>query len=764
VSNEDERKSNASETTEQLIAAGKLERAAQRLEQQGRLGAARELYEQLWDFSSAARVARRADDIPATLLNELRGGDALAVQLTVDSLGDADVQTLAACALVCEQRGEPRHAAVLRERAGQFELARAHYERAGSLADAARLARQSGDTRGAIELYRRQLARQAEPALTNDSSALVQNRIRFELAQLLLHHGRHEEALPLLQPLWQHATPLAKDAAIGCIAALQRAGYSRAARATLAAIEAKLAISLSLEACLTDERFLPLETESERVVLAGRYRLDELVGSGGMSRVYRATDLVRHQRVAVKVFSALGGARGREGRRRFVREALLTGKLAHPNIVSCLDYSDDGFMVLEYMGGGNLASRVPPALPLSACRTIMLQLLSGLLAAHQHGIVHRDIKPSNIFFNDAGVAKLGDFGVAHLQDQRLTRTGAVIGTLAFMSPEQIRGDTISFASDLYALGATLHTMLTGRHPYEPPDILKKHLESPVPQPCAVNPALPSVCDAVIGRCMAKEPHDRYPSLDALRDHIKRLPARASKDAPSVTAAIDSTPIDTGAATLRYLPEGRPRRLGDIELIAARDRELGRPVVLVRFLDPSDRSRARQLLRAAARGNERLQRVLALSANVAVLASDPESWPHPCSQLPTPLELCRQLAQALIPLHDERIAHGAIERRAVRCIDDSCELSLVRALERLGAPNASLASLAPAADVSSIAQLTRLALPEGLKDASALARWAEREQQRQREAERTAHRETQLHEALKTAPRELLDRLAQQRDD
>src|SRR6185295_5795979 len=138
----------------------------------------------------------------------------------------------------------------------------------------------------------------------------------------------------------------------------------------------------------------------------------------------------------------------------------------------------------------------------------------GLRAAHAHGVVHRDIKPANVFLGAAGEAKLGDFGVAHLQELGATQTGGFIGTLAFMSPEQITGAPLSYACDVYALGVTLFQMLTGHLPFLGPDFVGAHLGTPPPPPSSHKPAL-SPFDALLARMLAKDPRARHESLEEL---------------------------------------------------------------------------------------------------------------------------------------------------------------------------------------------------------------------------------------------------------
>src|SRR4029077_4460546 len=209
------------------------------------------------------------------------------------------------------------------------------------------------------------------------------------------------------------------------------------------------------------------KTSRDREIVAGRYRLDRLLGAGASGRVFLATDEVTNRQIAIKMFFA-AGARGGAAYERFVREARLASTLRHPSLVEVYDVSvERGFLVMEFLPGGSLAQRMAAGERLSALhvRRMALDVIGGLEAAHHRGVVHRDVKPANIFFDARGTAKLGDFGVAHLVDLGQTQTGGLIGTLAYMSPEQITGAPISIAADLYALGVTVFEVVTGRLPF-----------------------------------------------------------------------------------------------------------------------------------------------------------------------------------------------------------------------------------------------------------------------------------------------------------
>ena len=209
---------------------------------------------------------------------------------------------------------------------------------------------------------------------------------------------------------------------------------------------------------------------TDREVIAGRYRLDEMLGSGGAGRVFRARDEVSGRDVAIKLWST-ELARGNQAYERFVREAKVASTLRHANLIECYGFSAEmGYIVMELMAG-SLADRVSDAMTEKSVRRMALDVLGGLELAHQRGIIHRDVKPANVFFDARGIAKLGDFGVAHLTDLGQTQTGGLIGTLAYMAPEQITGARLTITADLYSLGVTVFEALTGRPPFLGPDFV-----------------------------------------------------------------------------------------------------------------------------------------------------------------------------------------------------------------------------------------------------------------------------------------------------
>ena len=259
-------------------------------------------------------------------------------------------------------------------------------------------------------------------------------------------------------------------------------------------------------------------------MLADRYRVDELVARGGMSEVYRGWDVRLDRRVAVKVLAGWLAADG-DAVRRMEREARAVARLQHPNVVAVYDHGeDDGgtpFLVMEWIEGRSLKDVVADGpLPEQEARRITLQLLAALEHAHEHGIVHRDIKPQNVLITPDGTAKLTDFGIARSIDAThgLTMAGQIVGTAAYLSPEQAKGQPVTAASDVYSVGAMLFELITGRPPFVADTAMATalmHVDDPVPAVRALRRDASPAIAAVVARAMAKPPADRYPSAAAM---------------------------------------------------------------------------------------------------------------------------------------------------------------------------------------------------------------------------------------------------------
>jgi serine/threonine-protein kinase len=265
--------------------------------------------------------------------------------------------------------------------------------------------------------------------------------------------------------------------------------------------------------------------ESPKIPDIGKYRILELVGEGAMGVVYKAVDTVLDRTVAIKVMND-AIARQDELRQRFLREAQAAASLQHPNVVSIYDMGEvDGhlYIAMEFVQGADLESLYLSTVTMSLQEKldIVIDVLTGLTFAHKRGIVHRDIKPANIRIAEDGRAKLMDFGVAHLASSNLTSTGASLGTPVYMSPEQITGGKATPATDVFAVGAVLYELLTGKKPFDAPTLqsLFYKILTEKPKPIReVMPGLPSALDHIVEKAMAKDAPQRYQTaLDMAND-------------------------------------------------------------------------------------------------------------------------------------------------------------------------------------------------------------------------------------------------------
>ncbi|MGF1467343.1 MAG: protein kinase [Sandaracinaceae bacterium] len=306
--------------------------------------------------------------------------------------------------------------------------------------------------------------------------------------------------------------------------------------------------------------------------LHGRYRIEALLGEGGVGRVYVARHLLLDRRVAVKVLrSAYEGLEVL--RQRFQREAEALSTLSHPNIVTVTDFGVDGdtpFLVMELLEGRDLA-RLVAGPPIDPARGLALlrQVVRALAYAHERGLVHRDLKPHNVFVREleggSDHVTVLDFGLARFlgppRGPQLTRIGALIGTPAYMAPEQASGEPADARADVYAAGVVLFETLTGRRPFlaeDPGDVLRAHLLLPVPrltaadQGLAIDPAL----DALLASALAKEPGDRFADGRALLAALDALPEGAARRiGPRVDGTPARRPVAPTQAGVSDVPRG-----------------------------------------------------------------------------------------------------------------------------------------------------------------------------------------------------------------
>lgn len=261
-------------------------------------------------------------------------------------------------------------------------------------------------------------------------------------------------------------------------------------------------------------------------LLAGRYRLGPVLGRGGMGTVHRAHDQLLGRDVAVKLLAV--GQAPEHAVQRFRREAQFLAGLSHPNVVTVFDFGTDAeraWLVMELLSGPTLQELVDRSgpLPVATARSYGRQCASALAAVHAAGITHRDVKPANLMLSADGSCKLLDLGIARLEgvattQPALTRAGTILGTVPYLAPEVITGEAPQPPADLYALGAVLFVLLTGRPPYTDEDMMAamaQHVHAPVPRPSATRSDVPPELDALVVDLLAKDPAGRPTAVDVV---------------------------------------------------------------------------------------------------------------------------------------------------------------------------------------------------------------------------------------------------------
>jgi serine/threonine-protein kinase len=300
-------------------------------------------------------------------------------------------------------------------------------------------------------------------------------------------------------------------------------------------------------------------------VIADRYELEELVDHGGMSSVYRGHDRLLERNVALKVLHA-HFVDDPEYVERFRREARAVAQLSHPNIVTVIDRgSSDGhqFIVFEYVDGENLKQLLERTGPLPTDRALELgvEIADALAFAHAHDLVHRDVKPQNVLIDASGDAKVTDFGIARSLDveRGVTQTGTVLGTSNYLSPEQAEGRQVTPATDIYSLGVVLYELLTGDVPFRGDNLVvvaMKHVTEQPPSLLDSRPDVPPRLARAIERALAKDPDDRFPSMDAFANELRRCREEAGHFDADQTM-VRGTPV-VPAAPRRPAPRVRTR--------------------------------------------------------------------------------------------------------------------------------------------------------------------------------------------------------------
>ncbi|MEW2510330.1 protein kinase [Streptomyces sp. NPDC046870] len=311
-----------------------------------------------------------------------------------------------------------------------------------------------------------------------------------------------------------------------------------------------------------------------QALAGGRYQLRDVLGEGGMASVHLAYDAVLDRQVAIKTLHTELG-REQAFRERFRREAQAVAKLTHTNIVSVFDTGEDElngmatpYIVMEYVEGRPLGSvleediRQYGAMPADKALKITADVLAALEISHEKGLVHRDIKPGNVMVTRRGVVKVMDFGIARAMQSgvtSMTQTGMVVGTPQYLSPEQALGRGVDARSDLYSVGIMLFQLVTGRLPFDadsPLAIAYAHVQEEPVAPSSVNRALPPAVDALVARALRKNPNERFPTAESMRDECLRIAASFQAAPPSIVPGAGPAQSGSGVASAVFPPVDR----------------------------------------------------------------------------------------------------------------------------------------------------------------------------------------------------------------
>ena len=602
-----------------LVRDQRLLEAAELASSRGDARTASELFERACEFCRASDEAYLAGDFARALPLALEGKDDEAAEKALPELLKDHVAA-ERVSFHLERRGDHLWSGRILEAIGKRTPAARAYERGGDALKAAILLEAEGEVIGAAKVLEAQIRK--EPKRTT---------LHVALGGILLRYGKVDAAVRTLQKVGEES-PDRRAALTILLDALDRIGLTQArvlAEQELTTLGGPLVSSAPEPQAL-----------SVRARLFGRYEIVREVASSPSARVLECMDGVRGERVAVKIFAgydARGG--GRDALARFEREVRVLGTLDHPNIVPLRDYVPEGpALVLAWMGRGTLEQMIK-AEPLAPARTVEIAqaVLSALGESHRLGVIHRDIKPANVLFDDAGVTRLGDFGVAHLSDLSATATAGVIGTLGYMSPEQREGRPASVRSDLYGVGAMLWEMLTGERPEA----------------------------ASTGATLRTRPSGIHRDLDTRHDKLVLSfldadPAGRPEDAFAARRALGAlkwpSTIERAAAPRVERPKSdHPQGLRFEQQIdgTAMDRWLNRRVVAL-VLDPPTLARASVFARA---DHSALQAVLRVDREQSAiwLAAPPGA---PLAGKLTPAQAAT-LREALARLHEIGEIHGAV---------------------------------------------------------------------------------------------------------
>ncbi len=284
----------------------------------------------------------------------------------------------------------------------------------------------------------------------------------------------------------------------------------------------------------------------------GRYIIISKIGQGAMGYVYKAEDPDLNRTLALKTLrtdTRISEEKRKQYYRRFIREAKIAANLSHPGIVVVYDVGKEGeipFIAMEFLDGETLEEKIrKKEINMYNLKSYLIQLLDALQYAHEHGVIHRDIKPSNIIILKDGRVKITDFGIAHIDDSDLTKTGHLIGSPNYMSPEQVRGEKVDQRSDLFSVGIMIYYILTGQKPFAGKSLtttIRNILEKEPPPPSHYNPDVTPEWDWMVEKLLSKDKEKRFQTARELKEYVESLkedPTFASSSA-SEDADIDSS--------------------------------------------------------------------------------------------------------------------------------------------------------------------------------------------------------------------------------
>lgn len=553
-----------------LISEQRLAAAAELASEKGDARTASELFERACSFARAAEEALRAFDPERALaLAADAEDDTIASEAVRRVLAKGMAGPAARTAVQLEQRGHSVWAARLYEGIGQLSLAARAFERAGEPIRAATLLEAANDPAHASKVLEAAARRAPD-----------RSDIHVALGSLLLRYGKVEAAVRTLQKVTAESEEhrAALTYLVPALARLGLEGASGESGRVLAAYGGPV-----------DTANLAKAVADPKSRLFGRYEVVREVASTVSARVLECYDTVRRERVAVKIFAAHDSrGAGRDALARFEREVRVLGALEHPNVVPLRDYLPEGpALVLAWMGGGTLETRIAQG-GLAPARAVEIAcgVLDALGEAHRLDILHRDIKPANVLFDDAGVTRLGDFGVAHLGDLSATATAGVFGTLAYMSPEQREGRPATVQSDLFGVGVLLFEMLTGEKP---------SLDEARTMPSGAHRQLGPRHDAVVLRLFARETAARPEDAFEARRELLSLSWPNSVDPAPFARHVSTEPAKAPSVrpSADRLEDGQRRGKEGTGV----DKWLERPIVHV-ALTPEMLARASSFARAA----------------------------------------------------------------------------------------------------------------------------------------------------------------------